>query len=431
MIKNVVCISYVLIISLSGVGANDIFADSVKVYGTVTDSESGAALSDAQIMFVSSIGDTTRTVTETGGEYEVFLDVQTVSVDNSNLPSAISLGQNFPNPFNPSTTIEYSLEQAGYVQLAVYNIMGQTVRQLVKGYTHAGNHRVVWDGTSQDGSSVAAGIYFYQLRTGDVSVVRKMLLLDGGGSFTALHHLTEQISVAKTLANTAAETEYILAVKCDGYVTYEDYDFAVSTDTRVDIALEEKHGATFYGTIIYTSSSEWIEDESNGSITPLNIIVYDTLDYTEKLADITIEYPDPTFEITGLPGSVVDVVIQGDYFFSVKKSEIDLKEDDDTTENISFTCKRYNIYSGVIGGIESSTFMTELKSAYDDSTTATFIIDEYDCTLKRITIISAYQKYYVYGIPENNLHNPAQMIQLLNNDYRTKNSFPNFVFISD
>ena len=425
MFKNVVCISYVLIIILCSIMTSDIFADSVKVYGTVTNYGTGAALSDAQVLFVSSSGDTTRTVTDPGGEYEVFLDVQTVSVDNSNLPTAVSLGQNFPNPFNPSTTIGYSLEQAGYVQITVYNIMGQTVRQLVNGYTHAGNHRVVWNGTSQDGSSVAAGIYFYRLQTGEKSVVRKMLLLDGGGSFTASHHLTEPVSAVKALAKANAEKEYIFAVKCDGYVTYEDYDFTVSTDSRVDIALEEKHGATIYGYFEYSPCTGCDEDNWNGIIDPINIIIYDTLDYTEKLADITIEYPDLTFEITGLPDSVVDVVIQGDDIISTKKSEIQLSDGEDNIIFIPMINILYNSDTTIIWSVVDKEFRMYLKSACNDSLTAEKILEEYNCQLFSINLTMS----YTCLIPENNPNNSAQLIQQIHNDQRISRAYINVVGI--
>ena len=326
----------------------------------------------------------------------------------------------------PSGTVSKRLEMCS---LPYTTSWGQTVRQLVKGYTHAGNHRVVWDGTSQDGSSVAAGIYFYQLRTGDVSVVRKMLLLDGGGSFTALHHLTEQISVAKTLANTAAETEYILAVKCDGYVTYEDYDFTVSTDTRVDIALEEKHGVTIYGLLRYNPCTGCKTDNWNGIIDPINIIVYDTSDYTEKLANIYIDYPDTTVEITGLPVTIIDVVVQGDDIISTKQSEIQLSDGEDTWVNLYSVNILYNMDITVGIDMMKDYFSIQLKTAFDDSLTAVNILEEYNCALNLFRK-NEYTRYsYVCEILKTNHNNPVQMVQMMNNDHRIYTSYPNYLII--
>lgn len=84
------------------------------------------------------------------------------------------LSQNYPNPFNPSTTIRFSLPQAGAVQLAIYNITGQEVRRLVSGAMNAGRHSVVWDGKDNSGQSVPSGIYFYRLHVNDFVHTRKM-----------------------------------------------------------------------------------------------------------------------------------------------------------------------------------------------------------------------------------------------------------------
>jgi len=93
------------------------------------------------------------------------------------VPVATALGGNYPNPFNPSTTISFSLERSGDVVIDVYNVRGQRVRSLVSGVYEAGVHNVVWDGVSDDGAGVGSGVYFYRMVTGGYSSVRKMLLL--------------------------------------------------------------------------------------------------------------------------------------------------------------------------------------------------------------------------------------------------------------
>ena len=102
------------------------------------------------------------------------LTVRPVSVGNEEelSPYSFKLDQNYPNPFNPSTTITYSLEQAGLVSLSIYNALGQQVTQLVNKSQSPGIYNVQWD------ASVApSGIYYYRLEVGDVSLTRKMTLI--------------------------------------------------------------------------------------------------------------------------------------------------------------------------------------------------------------------------------------------------------------
>ena len=93
------------------------------------------------------------------------------------LPQTYSLAQNFPNPFNPSTTIRYNLKEAGAVSLRIYDVMGQRVRELVDAPQPAGRYQVIWDGRDQRGTSVANGVYFYELRAGEFRALRKMVLM--------------------------------------------------------------------------------------------------------------------------------------------------------------------------------------------------------------------------------------------------------------
>ncbi|RMG67772.1 MAG: choice-of-anchor B family protein, partial [Calditrichaeota bacterium] len=81
-------------------------------------------------------------------------------------PGDFQLAQNFPNPFNPSTTIAYCMPEAGLVTLTVYNALGQPIRTLVNAVQTAGRHQVVWDGRDARGREVAAGIYLYRLQAG-------------------------------------------------------------------------------------------------------------------------------------------------------------------------------------------------------------------------------------------------------------------------
>ena len=93
------------------------------------------------------------------------------------LPQNHALQQNFPNPFNPGTTIQYSLPEAGPVSLKIYDMAGQVVRQLVNQIQNAGNHQTVWDGLDASGTPTANGVYIYELRAGEYRALRKMLLI--------------------------------------------------------------------------------------------------------------------------------------------------------------------------------------------------------------------------------------------------------------
>lgn len=92
-------------------------------------------------------------------------------------PSTFSLSPNHPNPFNPATTINYSLKEQAPVTLKIYNTLGQEVRTLVNADEPAGMKFVLWDGRDNAGHSVSSGIYIYRLQAGKFIQSRKMLML--------------------------------------------------------------------------------------------------------------------------------------------------------------------------------------------------------------------------------------------------------------
>ncbi len=94
------------------------------------------------------------------------------------VPTAFALADNFPNPFNPATTIQYALPYAADVELTVYNVVGQPVRTLVAEHQSVGHYAVEWDATDDSGHSLSSGMYFYRLQAGEgFHEVKKMLLL--------------------------------------------------------------------------------------------------------------------------------------------------------------------------------------------------------------------------------------------------------------
>ena len=100
-------------------------------------------------------------------------------VDNPQnlIPARFSLEQNFPNPFNPSTRIRFTLNSPGYTRLDVFNLLGQRIRTVVDRVYPAGSHEVTWDGTTDDGRPAASGVYFYRLQKGPDRLTRKMTLI--------------------------------------------------------------------------------------------------------------------------------------------------------------------------------------------------------------------------------------------------------------
>lgn len=87
------------------------------------------------------------------------------------------LAQNYPNPFNPQTTLAFSIKDASDVTLAIYDVAGGRVRELVNEHRAPGAYKVVWDGTNTKGSQVASGVYFYKLVAGSFVETKKMVML--------------------------------------------------------------------------------------------------------------------------------------------------------------------------------------------------------------------------------------------------------------
>ena len=102
-----------------------------------------------------------------------------IAAETTTTPSTVALGANYPNPFNPATTIPVSVAAgAGDVDLTIYNVLGQPVRRVWNGPLAAGEHRLGWDGRDEQGQPVAAGVYLYRLQMGDHTRIRKMVKLE-------------------------------------------------------------------------------------------------------------------------------------------------------------------------------------------------------------------------------------------------------------
>jgi len=110
-------------------------------------------------------------------EYKYNITTDILFSQNDQIPDNFYLFQNHPNPFNPSTTIDFVLKKRRNVSLSVYNILGEKVIRLIDKKLPAGFHSIDWNGVDFDNIPVASGIYFYRLSAGDNSATRKMVLL--------------------------------------------------------------------------------------------------------------------------------------------------------------------------------------------------------------------------------------------------------------
>jgi hypothetical protein len=94
-----------------------------------------------------------------------------------NIPENIELKQNYPNPFNSGTTIEFNLPRSGYVEVKIYNLLGELICIPLQKHLPAGNHTINWNGRDAKGNICPTGIYFYQITAGSNSETKRMILL--------------------------------------------------------------------------------------------------------------------------------------------------------------------------------------------------------------------------------------------------------------
>jgi hypothetical protein len=128
------------------------------------------SLGNHDVMYVT--GKNTRFI----WEYQIPNMATGVFVDDLQA-AAVELHPNYPNPFNPLTTVAFSLPRAQQVRLCVYGLNGIHVNTLVNEVREAGTHSVTWDGTDDNGRAVASGTYIYRLEAGEDVESRRMALI--------------------------------------------------------------------------------------------------------------------------------------------------------------------------------------------------------------------------------------------------------------
>ena len=110
-------------------------------------------------------------------DYVRVYEASTLSTQTQTVPVYFNVFQNFPNPFNPVTTLRYDLPETGLVNITIYDMLGRQVKTLINQTQDAGYKSVIWDATNDYGKPVSAGIYLYQIQAGEYISTKKMVLL--------------------------------------------------------------------------------------------------------------------------------------------------------------------------------------------------------------------------------------------------------------
>ena len=105
------------------------------------------------------------------------ISLNQLSISESIIPKKISLSQNFPNPFNPTTNIKYQINKPADIKITVYNLKGEVIRNLISKNEKVGFNLISWNGEDNYGAKVSSGTYIYKIETPEFSDSRKMVLL--------------------------------------------------------------------------------------------------------------------------------------------------------------------------------------------------------------------------------------------------------------
>jgi uncharacterized protein (TIGR02145 family) len=215
----------------------------IVIQGTVTDNgaeylgNGAEPVSSALVRFIDQ-ADSNRSFssyTNEQGQYSV----QITGVENISLQkfNGFRLLQNYPNPFNPSTVIRYEIPQPSHVKIKVFNVLGQSVKNLLDDFQY-GSGSVVWTATDNHNHGVPAGLYIYSMTAGDVRINKKMLLIDGhmGGVATATTFSSAQINSDQNFLNKQLSDKYTLRITGNDIETYEQENISLDGDF-LDVAV--------------------------------------------------------------------------------------------------------------------------------------------------------------------------------------------------
>ena len=162
---------------VAGVWGGGVYRSWDRGYTWLADALGMAASGPLNYSWKVAGADTVEIVGTYNGPYSYGYDVLGLPPDRSLRPMRAMLHSNYPNPFNPTTSIRYDLATAGEISLTVYDILGREVAELVSGYWKAGYHQVIWDGRDLTGRELPSGLYIARLEAQGFSTSIKMLLL--------------------------------------------------------------------------------------------------------------------------------------------------------------------------------------------------------------------------------------------------------------
>ena len=231
------------------------------------------------------------TATTDGSGVAELKNVKTDVEEDVSDPGRFDLKQNYPNPWNPSTTIEFVTEKPGNVHLAIYNNIGQLVKTLVDQNLPSGKHKVMWGGTDNNGNPVSAGVYIYRLVSGDRKDTEKMTLLDGARSGIESYVVSSPSLPRMSKAGGKQDVEdnvYILTLSKDGYKTVVDtiavedgatLTYTIDKETgNLSFRLVEPFGNSTEGVNIFDKHGNILSvSDSEGNVVVADVADYDTL----------------------------------------------------------------------------------------------------------------------------------------------------------
>ena len=133
--------------------------------------------SDGEVRVLTLTGGTFDGMPIEGQDCVVIIKKGPASKPSAETPTAFSLHNNYPNPFNPVTQISYDLPNDSWVKLSIYNVRGQKVTTLVDRFEASGYKAILWDGTDDNGNKLASGVYFYRIQADEFTATKSMVLM--------------------------------------------------------------------------------------------------------------------------------------------------------------------------------------------------------------------------------------------------------------
>lgn len=223
------CILIVALFVLSFVSS---LFSQIVVQGQVTDNGGeylggGAAPVINALVTITDQADNNRSFqahTDTLGSYYFSINETGVEESDTQNPSGFELFQNYPNPFNPNTVIAYQLIKPADIQIEIYNVLGQKIKTLFKGFQSNCIGQSVWDATDDLGQGVSAGVYIYSLISEGVRITKKMVLTDGymGHSVISPSRAIFPVATIQHELRKQLSNQYFLQVSGTNIETYQE-----------------------------------------------------------------------------------------------------------------------------------------------------------------------------------------------------------------